>query len=295
MPEITARAEMGTENAQRMSNAKNREMNPPFVFTGNMNVLHKPEFFVRIWNVSKLEQRIERPWVNWNPAQRARMIIVPAREDGEEVGKPFIIQDVVQVPMENLGNGEFSTRGVDGKFLAQDAINPEDPRGNWKTFRPQNMGTGQNEGTNLYRWGCFWDTDSDRFAQPAKNLIETAVTRMEAHYNYLIDEAKALWGGGDKMRVQIGNTHRMAASYFELEFPWNQIYRAQKECPGCGTKVSKVAVVCSKCPATFDWTQALKLGLRTVAQAIEAGAIEGQAAELATKSARRRSTKKTAA
>jgi hypothetical protein len=279
MPVPTATIDGGSANAARMTRAMESEKNPPFVFTGNANLLHKPEYYVRIFNVGDMEHRIERPWVNFNPAHRARMIIIPACEAGEKYSKPFIIQDVIQVPVYSLGQGEFSTRGVDGRFLAQDAIHPEDPHGNWRTLRPINQGMASNEGTNLYRWGVFWTTNEI----PAEDELKTAKTRQEEFYNHLIEEAKTYWMAGPEARRQIGNTHRRAASYFSLEFEWNQVYKARMECPGCGTSIPQTAVICFKCPATFNWQKALDLGLRTVKQAIEAGMLEPQAEEMAKK------------
>jgi hypothetical protein len=291
MPVPTATIGTDTANAQRMSNVMNRQNNPDYVFTGNINLAHKPEFFVRIFNVSDMEHRIERPWVNYNPAQRAKMIIIPACEAGQKHSKPFVINDIVQVPIRHVTSGEMDARGVDGKFLAQDALNPDDPSGSWKTVKPIGAGQSTNEGTNLYHWGCFWErtkTD-DLTEEPSMEAVEMAVRRMEANYNRLIDEAKTFWMGGDQMRLQIGNTHRRAASYYGLEFEWNQVYKATMDCPGCGSRVPQTAAICPKCPSTFNWERALSLGLRTVDQAIAAGVMEPQAVEMATpKKARKR-------
>lgn len=273
----TATIDGGTRNAQRMTRAKADEMNPGYVFTGNANMQRTPEFYVRIFNVGSLEHRIERPWCRYNPAHRGKIILIPGCKPNEKYSAPFVIADVVQEPIYNLGQGEFATRGVSGKFLAQDAIHPDDPQGNWKTVRPSNAGLAQNEGTNLYRWGVFWTVEE----VPSDEELKMAHSRMEEYYNQLIEEAKSLYMGGGEYRKQIGFTHRHAASYYGLEFDWNQVYRAQMECPGCGAKLPVSAVICQKCPATFNWTRALELGLRTVDQAVAFGIMEPQAAGLA--------------
>ena len=275
----TPTATIGTDtpNAARMTRAMNQSNNPEYVFIGNANIVRTPEFYVRIFNVGDMEHRIERPWVSYNPAQGGKIIIIPACEEGKPYSKPFVIADVVQMPVRNLTSGEMDTRGVDGKFLAQDALNPEDPRGNWRTVRALNQAASLNEGTNLYHWGVFWTVNE----VPSAEELKAANGRRDAYYNRLIEEAKALWMAGTEGRRQIGNTHRRAASYFHLEFEWNQLYRPTMDCPGCGSRVPQNAAICPNCPATFDWTRAMTLGLRTKQQAIDAGIIEGQAADMA--------------
>jgi hypothetical protein len=273
---------MDSPNAARMSRAMMGPLNPEYVFTGNANIVREPQFYVRIFNVGDMEHRIERPWVAFNPAARAKIILIPACKPGEPYSKPFVIADVVQQPKRHVTTGEMDTVGVDGKFLAQDALNPEDMHGNWRTVRPMDASRAVNEGTNLYRWGCFWTTNET----PSDEELKAAGDQRDAYYNHLIEEAKLFWMGGTDGRKQIGNTHRRAASYFGLEFEWNQIYKATKECPECGTRVPIAASICSKCPMTFNWEQALSRGVRTKDQAIAAGVWKGQAEEFAAEAPR---------
>ena len=260
------------------------EANPEFTFIGDANQQHTPQYFVYIFNVSDVEVKIERPWVNFNPTQRGKMIVVSARQEGERVSKPFKIADIVQVPLRNDTTRTYQSIGQHGEFLAQDALNPEDIQGNWRTVRAMATGSAINEGTNLYHWGLFWTKNE----VPADEEVSAAVNRLEANYNRLIDEAKILWATGEQGRLQIGNTHRRAAQYFGMEFEWNVLYKSLQECPGCGSKISKAAVVCPKCPAVFNWEKALGLGLRTVDQAVAAGIMEPQAESMAPKRARRK-------
>lgn len=255
------------------------EANPEYTFIGNANLQHTPQYFVRIFNVSDVEVKIERPWVNFNPTQRGKLIVIPARQEGERVSKPFTIADIVQVPLRNDNSKTYQSIGQRGEFLAQDALNPEDLTGSWRTVRTLTAGSSINEGTNLYHWGLFWTKNET----PSDEEVGAAVGRLEANYNRLIDEAKLLWASGEKARLEIGNTHRRAAQHFGLEFEWNVLYRSLQECPGCGSRISKAAVVCPKCPAVFNWEQALALGLRTVEQAVAAGIMEPQAESMAPK------------
>lgn len=281
IPNATVSA--GSPNAERMTRAKMSTENPDFVFTGNANAVHRPEFYVGIFNVSDQQHLIERPWVNYNPAQRGKIIVIPARPNDARVSRPFLINDIVQIPIRNITSGEMDTRGQDGKFLAQDAINPEDMRGSWRTVRPINPGFAMNEGTNLYNWGLFWECVPNADTLPSEEAIAAAYQRLEANYNRLIEEAKMLWTAGGDGRRQIGNTHRRAASYFGEEFEWNQLYRQRVECEGCGNKINERAVVCPTCGAVRNWEKALALGMRTPEQAAAAGVMLAQAEGMARK------------
>lgn len=278
-------------NAGRMTGSMERSSNEHtnFVFMGNANIGHVPQFFVGIFNVGDMEHKIERPWVNYNPAQHGKMIVIPACESGLRYCKPFLIADIVQEPVRNIYNGQMDSRGVDGKFLAQDAINPEDPKGNWKTVRPMNAGQAMNIGTNLYNWGVFWETIQKPTDAPSDAAITKAHERLEAFYNYLIDEAKSLYMQGDEGRRQISNTHRRAASFFGLEFEWNQLYKRRIDCAGCGGKIPQGVALCGTCGAVQDWQKALSLGLKTPAEAIAAGFLPSQAEEMAEKGKRKSS------
>ncbi len=245
--------------------AKNQQENPEYNFIGDANTIRQVQYYVHIFNVSEVEVRIERPWVSFNPAGMARVIIVPPCLPGERVSKPYKIADVVQTPLRNDGTKTVTLIGNKGEFLAQDAINPEDPTGNWKTMRERGIGQSFNEGVNLYHWGLFWT----RNEVPTDEEVGTARRRLVANYNRLVNEAKMLWAGGEQKRLEIGETHRRAASHFKLEFPWNTLYTEQKQCPQCGTTASPSAAVCAnkECPVVFDWDQAVALGLRTHEQA----------------------------
>jgi hypothetical protein len=272
----------GTPKAKATSETMSREKNGEFVFTGDANLSHQPAFWVRIWNVSDLEQRIERPWVM--PGHAGKIIVVPAREQGQKISKPFFIPDIVQLPVFRPGSTEINTRGVDGKFLAQDALNPEDMKGSWKTVRTVLAASLANEGTNLYWWGLFWDRtqgpDKDEPADP--EAAAKAVERLEINYNRLIDEANIM-ALNPKTVAEIGHTHRRAANYFGRSFTWNMRYEKQNPCANCGTSLPLTASRCYQCKKVFDWTRALAEGTATEAEAIAAGILQSQAEHMAKK------------
>lgn len=282
----------GSRNAARATAAKNREHNDNFVFMGDANLTHIPQFWVGLFNVSDLEQRIERPWVHPRvlsavAAEKiitAKYVVIPAAEDGQPYGRPFVIPDIVQMPEERPGDWRFRTFGQDGRFLAQDVINPEDPTGNWTTVRKSNEAFATNIGTNLYRFGCFWMTAKKvEELIPTEEMLETAHARLEETYNDLVEEAKNLAMQGAEGIKQIGSLHRRAANYFGLtDLEWNKRYVRRIPCPNCDEPLSPSAAVCTKCPAVINWQKAVALGLRTPAQAAAAGIIPDQAKDMAT-------------
>jgi hypothetical protein len=276
---------MGTKKTRQGEEIKHKEHNDNFIFTGDANLRHTPKYWVRIFNVSGLEQRIERPWVM--PGHAGKVIVIPAADDGEETGNPFVIPDIVQMPVDRAGSWELGTRGVDGRFLAQDAINPEEPSGNWRTVRTRLESMSANEGTNLYHWGCFWDVTKglDLDQEADQEAVKTAIERMEANYNRLIDEANML-ALGDKDQIrQIGATHRRAANYFGLSFTWNIRHERKASCPNCGRDLPKTASRCfhDGCKFVINWERALAQGMASKEEAIAAGIIAKQAEAMASK------------
>lgn len=261
-----------TPNARRMSETMNREKNFGFIFNGDANLRHKPDYYVRIYNLSEFEHRVERPWVH--PQRLGNMIVIKACKVGEPYSEPFLIPDIVQMRTERPGSTELGVRGVDGKFLAQDALNPDDPTGNWRTMKPIDAGKAANEGTNLYNFGLFWTV----LDEPSKEELLVARERLEATYNHLIEEANLLALDGALGTKQIGHLHRRAANYFQIDVEWNRRFTRKVECPECGAVNVPTASVCSKCPMVFSWERALRNGLRTTAQALAVGILPEQVA-----------------
>lgn len=272
----------GSKKAAKGSQILSNELNGEYVFTGDANMQHAPAFWVRIWNVSDLEQRIERPWVM--PGHAGKVIVIPPREPGKQVSKPFLIPDIVQVPIFHAGSDEIASRGVDGKFLAQDALNPEDMKGSWKTVRVVLAASLANEGTNLYWWGLFWDRTKGQAKDdpPDPEALAMAIKRLEDNYNRLIDEAQIM-ALNPKTVGEIGHTHRRAANYFGRSFTWNMRYEKQNPCANCGTSLPATASRCYQCKKVFDWTRALADGTASEAEAVAAGILKSQAKHMARK------------
>jgi hypothetical protein len=282
---------MGTQKARQGTEIKNREHNDNFIFTGDANLRHTPAYYVGIFNVSDQEQRIERPWVM--PGKIGKVLIVPACEPGQRVSRPFLIPDIVQMPVDRVGSWELGTRGVDGKFLAQDAVNPEDPSGNSKTVRTVLETSLANEGTNLYHLGLFWATCGPTGEDaPSDEIVALAISRLEATYNRWIDEAQTLSMAGPDGVRQIGHTHRMAANYFGRSFTWNIRYEKKNQCDNCGNPMPVTASRCYQCKKVTNWTRAIADGTATVEEAIKAGVMTAQAEDLGKRAGKKKAAQK---
>ena len=278
-----------TPRARRQSDTWSNEKNANFVFTGDANLRHEPQYYVGIFNVSDMEQRIERPCVN--PGRGGKLIIVPAKEESQRYSRPFLIPDILQEPVDRAGSWELGTRGVDGKFLAQDALNPEDPRGNWRTVRTVAEATLANEGTNLYHYGCFWETTGPEGKDaPSEEAVNMAVKRLETTYNRLITEANTFALQGERGVALIGHLHRRAANYFGINVSWNQLYEKKNQCPSCGRSLPVTASRCAGpngCGYVFNWEKAIADGVANVEEAIAAGVNIGQAVDMGEKATRK--------
>ena len=265
MPRVNATINTGSKHARRLTRAKMIEMNPEPEQILDANIRRKPEYYVYIYNVSTLEQRIARPWAHPE-------LIIPACEADQPYSQPAVIPDIVQDRVERPGSWDIGIRGVDGKFLAQDALHPDLIGGDWKSYRKIPRGTAANDGTDLYALGCWWSTNNP----PTQEEVKTARDRLSATYREEIKKASALQMQG-KPDLITPMMHR-AADFFDLELPWHTELTARIACPGCGEKVSAGMVrhmPKDKCGWVFDWNRAIRAGVATKKEADEAGVMLG--------------------
>lgn len=273
MPAPNATLATGSAHSRRLSRAKNSEMNDNFVLAADANANRKPAYFIYVFNVSNRDIKIDRPWAH--PS-----VILKATPSGAEYGPPFVLEDIKQETVDRAGSWEMGTRGVRGEFLAQDLLNPDrmwvpnqsnEPY--WKTESPGSVVDSGNEGTNLYAFGCFWDTQNP----PSPEAVLKARARLEGTYNGLVENANLLALQGASGLRQIGPLHRIAANYLGVETEWNRIMRGKHTCPGCGDMVPTGInrhMPKDKCGYVFDWDKALAGGQATTKEAIDAGVME---------------------
>jgi ribosomal protein S27AE len=265
MPRVTAVISSDSRNARRLTRSKMMEHNPEPEQISDANIRRKPEFFVYIYNVSQIEQRIARPWAHPN-------LVIPACEPDEPYGQPAVLPDIVQDRIDRPGSWDIGVRGVDGRFLAQDAIHPDLPGTDWKTYKPVPAGNAGSLGTDLYALGVWWSTNNP----PTEEEVKTARDRLAATYRQQIQVANRLQMAGKSDEIT-PLMHR-AADFFDLDLAWHTELTARQVCPGCGEKVpASMArhMPREKCGYVFDWNAALRSGVATKKEADEAGVMLG--------------------
>jgi len=265
MPRVTAVISSDSRNARRLTRAKMNELNPEPEQILDANIRRKPEYYVYIYNVSTMEQKIARPWAH--PA-----LIIPACEPDQPYSQPLVLPDIVQDRVERPGSWDIGIRGVDATFLAQDALHPDLIGGDWKSYRPIPKGSAANDGTDLYAYGCWWSLNNP----PTEEEVETARNRLAATYRQEIRKATALQMQGKPDEIS-PMAHR-AADFFDLELPWHTELTARIVCPGCGEKIPSSMVrhmPREKCGYVFDWNRAIRAGVATKKEADDAGVMLG--------------------
>jgi len=245
--------------AKRAASSMMDQKNPTAIDLNNVFLRRKIEYYVYIYNCSSKQFMIPRQWAHPN-------VIIPGCNIGEAYSRPFIIPDVV-TEIQPTRSG-FGVNGVDGKFLAQDVLMPEDPQGSWQTYRPIDAGTATSFGTDLYKWGVWWSLNED--PDPDSPEVLAARTRLETTYTLLLEEAHELATLGKKVSLDM---HR-AADYYGITPPWHQRFEAKVPCEGCGAMVS--ATIARHMPKDLcgfvrDWPRAIKGGMATKAEAKAAG------------------------
>lgn len=265
MPRPNAVIASGTRNARRLTRAKMVEMNPEPEGILDANIRRKPEYYVYIYNVSTMEQRVARPWAHPE-------LIIPACEPDQPYSQPAVLPDIVQDRIDRIGSWDIGIRGVDGKFLAQDALHPDLMGGDWKSYRRIGSANAANLGTDLYALGCWWSLNNP----PTEEEVDTARERLADTYRREIQAANALQMQGKAEEIT-PMMHR-AADFFDLQLSWHTELAAKQVCPGCGEKVA-VGMVRhmpkDKCGYVFDWNRAIRAGMATKKEADEAGIMLG--------------------
>jgi hypothetical protein len=265
MPPVTHTIESAhPEAVAKATRALEMDKNGPIRMISDLNTMREPKYYIYIWNVGPIEHTIPRSW-----AANGRLLI-PACPPDKEYSEPVTLPDVIQEPVGIPGSNELRFAGRDGRFYVQDALNPDDPTGSWKTNHAIDTGRSTNMGTNLYPWGVFWSLDNP----PTKEQIAKAKERLTLNCNRLITEGDSLWIAQQATGYQgdrVGHTHHVAAEWLQIETAWHRKYRRKNPCPGCGELLDEGVIICPKCPATFDWARAVALGLRTKKQALDAG------------------------
>ena len=249
---VTAR---GRKAVEGQAAVLDQEFNGVPTMIGDLNIgrYAEPKYFVHIFNVGPIAQRITKPWCPGG------FFDVPACPKGQPYIEAKKFQDVIQERVGIQGSNEFTFRGKDSRFYVQDALNPDDPQGDWKTCRRASSSLSTNMGTNLYRLGYFWTTSNP----PESEAVDFIRKYMEDHFNSLIQEANSLHI--TKKDNEISNVHRAAADWFGISTDWHTTHHSTVPCEGCGLLIPPQTIIHS-CGCVRDWQGAIATGMRTKEQ-----------------------------
>jgi hypothetical protein len=202
-----------------------------------------PKYKVYIFNVGPLSWTVDpiTKIDNRIPKGSAGSYAIEACPPGKSYSKPLILPSIVRSSYLDAATGAMKTDDVEGKYVAQDIINP-------------NTGGDWSEGVNLTERGVFWTFN----AVPTEEELAEARAKLEVYLRKMLAAATEL-----ETRGQLGSitpNMRLAATYFKEDRKWNPIYRAIGECPSCG-EPSKAGISRHSCGYVIDPMRAYVDGL----------------------------------
>jgi hypothetical protein len=275
MAEVNATMKTDTPRTNALTKARMwAENDGQFVLVRNEFAMRKPEYWNYIYNIAPKEHPVERTWFNlrFDPESKApigKQVVIPACKAGERYSEPVTFPDVIPELVRSPNNYEVTTKGTRSDFLIGDLLNPDDASMTWDKYRAPNASNSINTGTSLYDWGVWYSRNSP----PTEREIKVATDHFVAKCQMLIREANK-FAQSPKWIDYIDDNHRMAARYVGEEFSWCGTFAPKVDCEFCGAKINAKSVLCKECSAVRDWPAAIRAGLRTKQQAIDAGALE---------------------
>jgi len=229
----------------------------------------KPDYWVYIYNVSEHPQDVFRPplFANFH---------IPGRKRGEDYCLAGRLPSPLLAPQGNVDSGEVSTQLMDTRRVVMDMCNPDNLSLDQNAVIDTRSVT--NIGNNLSKKGVFWSLN----CPPDKKELDDAIKRMEAYYNFLLEKARATeTSNPTELLNMLTPEHHAAADYYGVETSWHGKRSRPMDCPNCGERI-KAGVAFHKTEegtlCILDWKRAVASGVRTRAQAVDAGAL-GFAAE----------------
>ena len=266
---------------QDLSLAQGRAHNIDYQFVSTHYLLNRqPDFVVYLYNVSEQSFKMSRPPI-------IREMVAPGRKRDQRYTFVTSFPCPLLHPKPNVDSSEFDIVASDTRRFVMDLINPDNTGLNQDAVISAKDAFGQ--GQDLGRRGLFWSLNgpgaskNERFPgleQPTDDEVNAAIRRMERHYRFLLDEARAVeTSNPGLLHSMLTPEHNFAADYFNEITGWHKpTVRANTgTCPNCGDSIKAGAafhktdegVLC-----IIDWARAIRAGVRTKQQAIDAG-IEG--------------------
>lgn len=248
------------ESRPQLSEGMNRANNVDWNFsTADYMLNREPDYFVYLFNLAKQEYRISRlPLI--------KELIIPARREGEKYALVTKLPSPFKYPKGNVDSNELDIVVIDGRRFAMDIINPDNMSLDQDAVITQTFTIGN----NLGKLGVFWSLE----AEPSKEEIARATSRMEKHYRTLLEQARAVETSDPKQLAEIlSPAHHAAADYFHETFNWHKKEVHLESCPRCSAPAKVGApfhAIDGGGLCVGDWDAAIRAGVRSRAQAFEA-------------------------
>jgi hypothetical protein len=259
MAEVNATAPMHNQAlSEGMSKANNRSFN--FALQDFL-MGRKPDYWVYLYSVSESSFDVYRPPLLAN-------LHITGRKQGQDFVQCARFPQPLLSPQGSVDNDEITIMPMDTRRFVMDIINPDNLGFDQDAVIQKPSGVGN----DLGKKGVFWSVNNP----PTELEVKSARARMERYYNALLEKARAVETSDPKTLIEmLTPEHHAAADYFGVETSWHGKRSRPMDCPNCGDRI-KVGVAFHKTEegtlCILDWARAVKSGVRTKQQAIDAGA-----------------------
>lgn len=248
-----------------LSEAMNRANSVDYNFVCQHYLLNrKPDFVVYLYNVSEQSFDVSRPPI-------LRTMKIPGRKPNERYTLVTSFPCPLLHPKANVDSNEFDIIATDTRRFVMDIINPD----NYGLDQDAVIQSNVSEGQNLGARGVFWSLNNP----PREDEVTAAVKRMEKHFRNILEAARQVEVSAPAaLSLMLTPEHNYAADYFGEERSWHKkqvkAIALDAVCPNCFEQIRSGAafhktgegVLC-----IIDWQRAIKAGVRTRQQAIDAG------------------------
>lgn len=253
------------------------------------NLMRSPDYWIYIFNISKQE------FARYRPTDFPKIELKACAKD-QKCRIVCRVPNIVNLKIPNLDTGQMTIVGIPGERFATDLVNPANLSNNmWNAFEDPNVTWLDGGSDDLSRRGVFWTTTvlcsgcrkqiaerfdghltrwihqdgteicDDAVPEATDEDMERARTRMEKHYQAMIDQADEL--AGNNQRSDIGKEAHIAADYFfKVSTSWHHTVIRPATCPNCGDQISSgIAYHISQSIGSLciiDWKRAVMAGVK---------------------------------
>jgi len=238
---------------------------------------HIAEYHVYLYNVSARTFPKAGPYEVVNiPGVTDTDPYLPGMKANEKYHYVTSFPQPMLMPKFDSQTSEIGQIRVDARRYVMDIVNPDNKSLDLNTIIPDKDVF--SVGNNLSQKGVFFALTNP----PTIQDVRAAYDRMEAYYNGLRTRAQTLEVTNKaQLNEELGSNPDFAymAEYFGESFTWRRKGTRPEECPNCGEQkpfgrkfhVNKeLGFICVE-PSVAGWQAAVQAGVKTKAEAKEAG------------------------